>query len=158
MTDVKKVDPESKFEKDDSNESQNDFNNGAKHLEALSKSFTESAKRWEMVVYPSLFAFIVLAAYGFYLIYSLTSDAHKMSESMMQITESMQTMTVEMQSVSRNMVVMSQLMDNQSHSMNQMASSMHNMQYSVAKMGYDFSIMNQNVSRPMSAMNSFMPW
>ena len=131
---------------------------GAKHLESLSKSFTESARRWEMIVYPSMVAFIILAAYGFYLIYSLTSDAHKMTESMAQMTVSMKTITVEMQGISRNMVVMSQLMDNQSRSMNKMAASMHNMQYSVAKMGYDFSIMNQNISRPMSAMNSFMPW
>lgn len=158
MTEVKKIDSTIKAAMEIPDDCEHGDECGAKHLESLSRSFSESARRWEMVVYPTLFAFILLAAYGFYLIYSLTSDAHKMSENMAQITESMKIMTVEMQSVSRNMVVMSQLMDNQSRSMNQMASSMHNMQYSVARMGYDFSIMNQNVSRPMSVMNSFMPW
>lgn len=157
MTDVK-LDPTLKAAMEIPDECEHADDCGAKHLENLSRSFTESAKRWEMVVYPSLFAFIVLAAYGFYLIFSLTSDAHNMTKSMAQISKSMNTITVEMQSVSRNMVVMSQLMDNQSQAMNRMATSMHHMQFSVAKMGYDFSIMNQNVSRPMSAMNSFMPW
>ena len=40
----------------------------AKSLESLSTAFTSSAKRWETIVYPSLFAFILLASYGFYLI------------------------------------------------------------------------------------------
>ena len=38
------------------------------HLERFARSFEISARRWELVVYPSLFAFIVLAAYGFFLI------------------------------------------------------------------------------------------
>ena len=40
----------------------------------LSEVFESSARRWELIVYPSLFAFIILAAYGFYLIYNLARD------------------------------------------------------------------------------------
>ncbi|VAW55258.1 hypothetical protein MNBD_GAMMA05-2376, partial [hydrothermal vent metagenome] len=36
-------------------------------LERLANTFDSSAKRWEMVVYPSLFAFVLLAGYGFFL-------------------------------------------------------------------------------------------
>ncbi len=131
---------------------------GAKHLERLSTAFLASAHRWEMVVYPSLFAFIVLAGYGFYLIYSLTSDAHEMTKSMDQMTRSMVVMTREMTSVSKNMVVMSQIMGDQAASMRDMSGSMRSMNVSMNQMRYDFSIMNQSVSRPMSFMNSFMPW
>ena len=43
-------------------------------LERLANTFDNSARRWEMVVYPSLFAFVLLAGYGFFLIYRLTHD------------------------------------------------------------------------------------
>jgi len=36
-------------------------------LERLANTFDSSARRWEMVVYPSLFAFVLLAGYGFFL-------------------------------------------------------------------------------------------
>ncbi|MFN2168328.1 MAG: hypothetical protein ACK2U9_18960, partial [Anaerolineae bacterium] len=45
-------------------------------IERLSQAFETSAKRWELIVYPSLFAFIILAAYGFYLVFSLAKDIH----------------------------------------------------------------------------------
>ena len=48
-------------------------------LDKLASGFTESARRWEMIVYPSLVAFIILAAYGFFLIYSLTSDVTRVA-------------------------------------------------------------------------------
>ena len=51
-------------------------------LERFAKSFEVSARRWELVVYPSLFAFILLAGYGFFLIYSLTQDMHTLARSM----------------------------------------------------------------------------
>ena len=34
-------------------------------MDKFANSFEASARRWELVVYPSLLAFIVLAAYGF---------------------------------------------------------------------------------------------
>lgn len=37
-------------------------------LDKFSRTFEASARRWELVVYPSLLAFIILAAYGFFLI------------------------------------------------------------------------------------------
>ena len=45
-------------------------------MDRLSMAFETSARRWELIVYPSLFAFILLAAYGFYLIFSLAKDIH----------------------------------------------------------------------------------
>ncbi len=50
-------------------------------MDRLSQAFETSARRWELIVYPSLFAFILLAAYGFYLIFSLAKDVHFLAKS-----------------------------------------------------------------------------
>ncbi|MGD8785223.1 MAG: hypothetical protein PVG75_12345 [Thioalkalispiraceae bacterium] len=127
-------------------------------LESLSSAFTSSARRWETIVYPSLFAFIILAAYGFYLIYNLTSDVSKVATYMETISTNMNNVAVNMHSVSRNMVVMTQTVDSQSASMKEMTLHMRHMSMSMGQMRYDLSIMNNSVSRPMSFMNTFMPW
>jgi methyl-accepting chemotaxis protein len=127
-------------------------------LETLSEAFTSSAKRWETIVYPSLFAFILLAAYGFYLIYNLTSDVSKVADYMETIATNMSDVSVNMNAVSHNMVVMTQTVDAQSSSMHEMTVHMRHMSMSMGQMRYDLSIMNNSVSRPMSFMNTFMPW
>ena len=127
-------------------------------LDKLSTAFMESARRWEMIVYPSLFAFIILAAYGFFLIYSLTKDVHYVVEDMHKITASMERVVVNMDAISKNMVVMTQTVDSQSASMKEMVYHIRGMNMSMNQMRYDMSIMNNSVSRPMSFMNNFMPW
>jgi methyl-accepting chemotaxis protein len=122
-----------------------------KSLESLSKAFTSSAKRWETIVYPSLFAFILLASYGFYLIYNLTTDVSRVAGHMESIARNMD-------AVSHNMVVMTQTVDSQSAAMNEMTLHMRHMSVSMGQMRYDMSVMNNSVSRPMQFMNSFMPW
>jgi len=129
-----------------------------KSLETLSAAFTSSAKRWETIVYPSLFAFILLAAYGFYLIYNLTFDVSRVANYMESIATNMNDVSVNMNSVSRNMVIMTQTVDSQSSDMHEMTLHMRHMSMSMGKMQYDLSIMNNSVSRPMSFMNTFMPW
>lgn len=148
-------------------------------LESLSAAFSASARRWELIVYPSLVAFIILAAYGFYLIYSLTKDVHMVSGNMGAITESMDNVAlnmsnvaVRMDSISAHMVSinegmdrqveasnrMVQYMQNMSGQMNSMTSSMHAMNVSMDQMRMHAGVMNQSISRPMSFMNTFMPW
>ena len=127
-------------------------------LETLSNAFMASAKRWEMIVYPSLFAFILLAAYGFYLIYSLTYDVSKVADHMQTIATNMNDVALNMDAVSRNMVVMTQTVDSQSATMNEMTLHMRHMSASMGQMRYDLSVMNNSVSRPMQFMNTFMPW
>ncbi len=123
-------------------------------LDQLSTAFMESARRWEMIVYPSLFAFIVLAGYGFFLIYSLTKDVHLVVQDMHKVTMSMERVVVNMDKISKNMVVMTQTVDNQSASMREMVYHVRGMNMSMNQMRYDMS----NVSRPMSFMNDFLPW
>ena len=123
-------------------------------LDQLANGFTESARRWEMIVYPSLVAFIILAGYGFFLIYSLTKDVHYVVEDMHKITASMERIVVNMDTVSKNMVVMTQTVDNQSASMREMVYHVRGMNMSMNRMRHDMT----NVSRPMNFMNDFLPW
>jgi hypothetical protein len=81
-------------------------------LARFASSFETSARRWELVVYPSLFAFIVLAIYGFYLIYSLTQDMHTLARSMdPDMGRHMEEMAVNMAQLSRNIDSMNTTMD-----------------------------------------------
>lgn len=101
----------------------------------------QQTRRLQLVVYPSLIAFAVLASYGFYLIYSLTRDIHLMTESIIKMTES----------VDRNMSVMSGDMGNMNYSMVHMTEAVTNMQR-------DLWSMNQNISTPLSAVNRMLPF
>jgi len=128
------------------------------HMGDLNKTFTASARRWEMIVYPSMFAFILLATYGFFLIYSLTQDVGSVAKDMKQISNNMQQVVVHMGSVSNNMIVMTQTLDSQSQTMKEMNAHVRNMSVSVNQMRHEVAVMNNSVSRPMQFMNKFMPW
>ncbi len=71
-------------------------------MDKFARSFEASARRWELVVYPSLLAFIILAAYGFFLIYTLTSDVSRLAKSMETVVISMTDVAVNMNAVSGN--------------------------------------------------------
>ena len=164
MTKSTKVESESSEKMNENNANGKDaVNNGVdgnleQSLETLSSAFTASARRWEAIVYPSLFAFILLAAYGFYLIYNLTNDVSRVADNMEHIVSSMSEMSVNMEVVSHNMVMMTQTLDSQSNSMQEMTFYIRNMDVSMRQMRYDISTMNNSVSRPMQFMNTFMPW
>jgi uncharacterized protein YoxC len=71
-------------------------------MDKFSRTFEASARRWELVVYPSMLAFIVLAAYGFFLIYTLTGDVSRMARSMETIVGSMNNVSSNMNTLSGN--------------------------------------------------------
>lgn len=142
----------------------------------------KSAKQWQVIVYPSLVAFMVLAAFGFYLIYSLTSDIRTMARSldpnmghhMARITDSMQKMTVTINNMSSDMrslppmlthmerldgsvssmVGQTQVMAAQTQQMNH---SMRAMSYTNERMRYSVAQMSRN-TKPMSMFNNFIPF
>jgi len=76
-------------------------------MDKFAKTFEASARRWELVVYPSMLAFIILAAYGFFLIYTLSTDVGKMARSMNTMVNAMEHVAVNMTAVSGNVAVMS---------------------------------------------------
>ena len=148
-------------------------------LDRLSHAFESSAKRTELMVYPFLFAFIILAAYGFYLVFSLARDVHALSVS---VETNMSVLASNMQAVARNideigtdintlsksvggMSVGVDSMARDVKTLNPMLTSMANMDQSMRDMTLNTTVMrddmaslNRNISRPMRVMNSFMPW
>lgn len=141
-------------------------------FDRLSVAFENSARRWELIVYPSLFAFILLAGYGFYLVYSLAKDVHylaisvdtnmtllagnmqSVSEQMNKMSRNVGDMTQSIRSIDGNVRTLEPMLTNMGaieHSLKSMTSAAHSMRD-------DMSIMNHNISRPMSFMNKVMPW
>jgi len=123
----------------------------SKSLDELTNTFTASAKKWETLVYPAMFCFILLSTYGFFLIYNLTKDISIVTQEMVSISRNMNTIAGEVHS-------MNAVLRDQSVQVSQMNNHMRNMSISVNQIRYDMSIMNNNISRPMSLMNSVMPW
>ncbi|MGM0593005.1 MAG: DUF948 domain-containing protein [Pseudomonadota bacterium] len=138
------------------------------HMERLASTFESSARRWEMIVYPSLFAFIVLASYGFYLIFSLTSDVASLARNVSVLTTSIDRMVVNMDGITANMETISVNMNEMNGKMDElgpirtnmeaMNQSTRSMAMSADGMRYQMGAMNHNIGRPVSQMTSFMPW
>ena len=148
-------------------------------IERLSEVFETSARRWELIIYPSMFAFVVLAAYGFFLIYRLAGDVHylaisvdshmsvlsnnmqNMSENMGQMTSNIRTMTVSLDSIEHKMSTLQPIlasMESMDQTMRMMNDSTRDMTRTTRYMQYDMSRLNHNIGRPLSFMNTFMPW
>ncbi len=145
----------------------------------LSEVFETSARRWELIIYPSMFAFVVLAAYGFFLIYRLAGDMHymaisvdshmavlssdmqNMSENIGQMTTNIRTMTVSMDAMENKMGALRPIlasMESMDDSMKTLTQSTEGMNVSTRNMQHDMYRLNRNIGRPMSFMNTFMPW
>ena len=148
--------------------------------------FESSARRWELVVYPALLAFVILAAYGFFLIYTLSKDMHllasgmdpnmarnlsNMSDSVTYLSENVRTMTRRIDKISGTMEGMALTLEDDSGKMDTqdtldpklvykrgIDSSMRTMTAEMGGMRYEVTGMGRNITRPMSIMNKFMPW
>ncbi|QEP44969.1 hypothetical protein D5085_18605 [Ectothiorhodospiraceae bacterium BW-2] len=95
------------------------------HIERLATVFESSARRWELMVYPSLFAFIILAGYGFYLIFSLTHDVASLARNVNSLTKTIETSLVDnMDSITMDMSIMTSSMDNIATEMSYMSSNL----------------------------------
>ena len=141
-------------------------------MDRLSAAFETSARRWELIVYPTLFAFVVLAAYGFYLVFSLTRDVHYLalsvdsnmtvlasnmqavSDNMAQLTANVRTMAVSVESINTKVSTLEPMLAN----IDSMDKAMRSMTYATHHIGSDMSLMNHQISRPMSFFNGFLPW
>lgn len=141
-------------------------------INRLSQAFESSAKRWELIVYPSLFAFIILAAYGFYLVFSLAKDIHylaisvdsnmtvlasnmqSMSDDLGQVSANVRTMAVSVESISRDVATLEPILT----SMETMDKSIQAITFTTGTMRDEMAGMNRSIGRPMSFVNQFMPW
>ncbi len=116
-------------------------------LERFVGCFERSARRWELIVYPALFAFVILAGYGFFLVYSLTHDMHS-------VAHSMQTMVVTMDEMSRKLDAMDPMLVR----MSEIDQSIRAITATNDAMRQQMAIMTHSVARPLTFMSQFMPW
>ena len=147
--------------------------------------FESSARRWELVIYPAMMAFVVLAGYGFFLIYTLSKDIRTMaqgmdpemgknlshiSESVIYLSENVRTMTRRVYHMSESVEDMSERlisleylepmlvnMNGMNNSMQGMNQNMRSMNVTGDAIRYEMGNMS-NSMRPLGRMNSFMPW
>lgn len=132
----------------------------AGQMERFVKSFQQSTQRWEVIVYPALFAFILLATYGFFLIYNLTGNMSaiarsmdpNMGEHMQVMADNMKELTLQIQSMTKTVEAISVKLDTLPIMVNhieKMDTAIRNMDNSMLTM--DKSI--NNMDKSMSTMN-----
>ncbi len=128
------------------------FTDMAQYMSQFARSFEASARRWELVVYPSMLAFIILAAYGFFLIYKLTDDIGKIvvqmddiSTSMVNINQNFSSTTNNMNTVSRNMVKMSGNVQEMTGYMKQMSKDIMEQNQAIGAIVVSMRDMNKSV-------------
>ena len=142
-------------------------------LSRLADTFDKSARRWEMVVYPTMFAFILLAGYGFYLIYHLTHDIAVLSHSVTRmatiVSDATPRVTQDMRDMSQDMRVMSgeiRTMSYQMETLKPMSNNIANMTYTMTNLNRsvyglqrDVGGMNRTISGgPFGFMRDAMPF
>jgi uncharacterized protein YoxC len=154
-------------------------------MDRFVKSFEASARRWELVVYPAMVSFVILAAYGFFLIYTLSKDIHTLaqgmdpqmaknlgniSDSVVYLSENIRTMTRRVDKMTtfvedisgkmdtlQNLEPMLANMRGMNASMNGMDNSVRAMSMTSDAMRYEMGKMGHSM-RPLNFMGDFMPW
>lgn len=136
----------------------------------------------QIIVYPAMVAFIVLAAYGFYLVQSLTTDVHRLTETIADMNQTVGTnmtnisstmgymsgqmdhlvvstsaMSQNTSTMSQNMVGMSDSTRAMSDNVQQMNTSTQHMAASTYNMQNDLRGLNKGF-KPMRMMSNFMPF
>lgn len=148
-------------------------------LDRFVSCFEKSSRRWEIMVYPSLFAFILLAGYGFFLIYSLTDDVHtiahsldpNMGDNMMAMTSNIGQLAVTVDGMTRSVQNMDASMTGMAsdmaylpamhQSMERMVGDVHVLAVENQRMGQSMVVMTNSMhsaARPMNMFNNMMPF
>ncbi len=145
-------------------------------LQEFEKKADATTKRMKMMVYPAMVAFFILAAFGFYLIFSLTSDVRRMANTFVHmsgsIEKNMDSISGTMGHMSGQMTSLVDSTTNMSTSVGSMSentvemvnsigglkSATYDMAASTNNMQRDMWSLNKNISTPLSFMNSFLPW
>ncbi len=154
-------------------------------MDRFVRVFEASARRWELIVYPAMLAFVVLAAYGFFLIYTLSKDINTLargmdpemgkhlshiSESVIYLSENVRTMTRRVYHMSESVEDIAGKMTALDH-LEPMLVNMHGMNTSMTGMNQEMRRMNVtgdvmryemgnmgDSMRPLNFMNNFVPW
>ena len=146
-----------------------------KALTKFSDQFASSARRWELLIYPSMLIFSLLAASGFYLIFSLTQDMRVlarhidpdmagnmtiMSENIAKLSASVDAMRIAVETMNTSVVNIDHNITSVSSDMGAISEKMDAlppMLVNMADMNASMRMMNAStgiMSRDMSQMNT----
>jgi hypothetical protein len=169
-------------------EEHNDFGFDSDTRKERRRDVEAKGQRLQFIVYSALFAFIILAAYGYFLIYNLTHDVHSMSRQMTQMSLTFQRMTSSVESnmdiIALNIQSMTRTVGTSLPSMSHdtskldkntremartflllnkeislMSTNLTFMTNATVNMQRDLWSMNKNVSDPMGTMmGNMIPW
>ena len=120
-------------------------------LDRFARAFETSARRWELVVYPALFAFIILAGYGFFLIFSLTQDMHVLAKSVDP------QMSLHLKGMSDNMEELSANVSNMTERMNEMSLNMETIAMDTEAMNLNLTNVHNDMTEISRKMNALEP-
>ena len=134
------------------------------YLEYLEKA-TVAMRTIRLIVYAGMAGFLLLAVYGFLLIYRLTTDVHAMVAQSQVMTQQMQAMTRSMANMNQNISTMSSDVGAMSVdlgevnvTMSAMLGDIRRMSNSVTLMQHSARNLDQSMSPMMNGFNSMMPF
>lgn len=110
-----------------------------------------------LIVYAGLASFVLLAVYGFILIYKLTSDVHLMVEQAANMTQQMQAMTRSMANMNASIVGMSGDVQALKGNVSGMDASVARMSEAVTLMQHSARNIDQSMGPVMGSFNRFFP-
>jgi HAMP domain-containing protein len=144
-----------------------------KQTEQNNKGATETTEtlqnfenRWKYAVFPAMIAFVLLAGFGFYLIYNMLQRMEDLSRDVNRMVDvlekSMPAMTDDVHSmnlaISSSMPALEHEIADMSQEMKRMSHSTESLSATTRNMGHNLWEVNKNISTPLSIMNSVVPW
>ncbi|MBT8419403.1 MAG: hypothetical protein KJO08_00930 [Gammaproteobacteria bacterium] len=150
---TKKVSPDDDKTKDTVSAPEQNSTTGSpdESLNRFAKTFESSARRWEMVVYPTMFGFIMLAAYGFFLIYNVTRDMHELATSMdPSMHQHMKTMAYGVAEMTKHIATITA-------NMNQMTANVENMDATVGVVNTNMAVMRSDMGEMSEKIANLEP-
>jgi len=142
------------------------------------REFQSATKRWERIAFPAMVIFALLAISGFWLIYSITEDMHRISQNLGGMSKNISTLTSNIDHIDKNIsqlvvsidqmnsnianmdVSMSKMQGNisgMSKDIAQMNRSIYAMTWNTGVMSNDLNRLNKSIGKPMRFMNNFLP-
>ncbi|MEE9446620.1 MAG: hypothetical protein V3V09_01580 [Arenicellales bacterium] len=156
------------------------------HIERMLRQMERSSRRWEKMVFPMIIAFVLLAGYGFFLIYSVTRDMSTIATiiqedfrtEVTQISQNIDKMVRQVEGMKETIAQVSTKMDplqdmtpllaeikQLDDSVSAISGSVRNMDNSVVglnqsmhNMGRDVGDMNESFSSPTKMFKRMMTW
>jgi septal ring factor EnvC (AmiA/AmiB activator) len=110
------------------------------------KSFDKSMSKWERMIYPMLLVVGALGLSGFYLIYNVTADMHKLTQQVdPRMEDNLHSMSMHMSQLSGNIEVMTNQITVLVKTIDSMEQHIATMDGNIAVLAVDVDAMKQNI-------------